>query len=866
MRDKFILYLFLTIMWLPISAQINDLSLPRLEMNYENPKEYIIGGIAIYGNEFTDKSIVMLLSGLHVGQKIKIPGDELKSAIEKLWAQKLFKNVEIKLAGVEDQKIYLNVHVEERPRMSKYSIRGLRKNETNNLRDVLKLKKNQMITEDLVNKTKRDIFAYFHEKGFFSVKVDISKVPDSSARNAQILKIAIDKGKKVKVNEIIFAGVSEKESPYKKLDIINNRKLITENSLKRGLKPKQKKGKILFFLSSKYVPEKYEETKPSILGKYLEQGYRDARFVSDSITFVENNRINILIKVEEGKKYYFRNITWVGNTKYRSGQLDTILGIKKGDLYNLNKLEMQLRMNPNGFDVSSIYMDDGYLFFNVNPVEVNVENDSIDLEIRVVEGKQATVNNVTITGNDKTSDHVIMRLVRTKPGDKFSRSDIQRTMRELAQLGYFDPEGLDVVPNPNPSTGTVDIEYKVVEKPSDQIEASGGWGGWGGVIGTIGLTLNNFSSKRMFEKGGWEPLPAGDGQMVSLRVQSSPFFSMGSFTFVEPWMGGKKPNSLSVSIFHNVQYQGFQQLTRDRQSMATTGASVDLGRRLRFPDDYFTLRNGITFQRYRLSDWSGWGSEQLLGYTNGNSYNLFLTTSLDRNSTDHPIYPASGSKFNLNWQISPPYSWINNNLLGKDIDYANMSANEKYRWVEMNKVKFSGQWFLGFPGNAKRKFVLAPAIHYGGINFFNSDIGFAPFEQFLVGGAGLQGFRMFGTDIIAQRGYGEGAVSNTDPRRQGQQVTQPIFTKYTLELRYPISLSQSATVFVQTFVEAGNAYANFKEFNPFNVRRAAGAGVRLFLPMFGLLGVDYAWGFDNPLLPPNSKPQGEFHFFMGQQF
>jgi len=862
---KGLLLVSIIALWTSSWGQIDITAPIKIEMDYEKPSEYIIGGINVFGNEYTDKSIVMLLSGLYVGQKIKIPGDELRTAIEKLWGQKLFRNIEIKLAAIDANKVYLDVYVVERPRMSKYSIRGLRKTETNNLRDVLTLKKNQMITEDLINKTRRDIQNYFFEKGYYSVNIDITTAPDTSMRNAQFLKISIDKGRKVRLNEIIFTGVTEKEHDYKPWEFSKRQSVITESSLKRGIKPKQKKGKLLFFLSSKFVPEKFEESKPSILQKYLENGYRDARYISDSIAFIGKDRVNLYINVEEGKKYYFRHINWVGNTKFRSGQLDTVLGIKKGDLYNLSKLEMQLHMNPNGFDVSSLYMDDGYLFFNVNPVEINVENDSIDLEIRVVEGKQATVSNVTITGNDKTSDYVIMRLVRTKPGDKFSRSDIQRTMRELAQLGYFDPEGLDVVPNPNPSTGTVDIEYKVVEKPSDQIEASGGWGGWGGVIGTLGLTLNNFSTKRMMEKGGWDPLPAGDGQMVSLRIQSSPFFSMGSFTFMEPWLGGHKPNSLSVSIFHNVQYMGFQAITgQDRESMATTGMSIDFGRRLKFPDDYFTLRNGITFQRYKLNDWRGFGSDQLLGLSSGSSFNLFFNTTLERNSTDHPIYPSNGSNFNLNWQISPPYSLINNLVLGKDINYAEMSPNEKYRWVELNKVRFTGQWFLGFPANAKRKFVLAPSVQYGGINYFNEDIGIAPFEQFLVGGAGLQGFRMFGTDIIAQRGYGEGLIS--DP--SGNQRTLPIYTKYTLELRYPLSLSQSATVFLQTFAEAGNAYANFREFNPFNVRRAAGVGVRLFLPMFGLLGVDYAWGFDNRGLPvdPSRRANGEFHFFMGQQF
>jgi len=496
-------------------------------------------------------------------------------------------------------------------------------------------------------------------------------------------------------------------------------------------------------------------------------------------------------------------------------------------------------------------MDDGYLFFNINPVEVLVENDSIDLEIRIYEGKQATVNRITIVGNDKTSDFVALRAIRTRPGDKFSRSDIQRSMRELAQLGFFDPEGLDVNPIPNPQNGTVDIEYKVAEKPSDQIEASGGWGGIGGFVGTLGLTLNNFSTRKMFEKGGWAPIPAGDGQKLSISARSNgPTYQAYNFSFNEPWLGGKKPNSFGFNVFHSV--QSTWSTDPNRPKFKTSGASVTFGKNLKVPDDYFYINSSLSFQRYTLQKWSNFGASEL-GFTDGIANNLSLSVTLGRNSTNHPIYPTEGSNFVASIQATPPFSAFN-----KDKDYSTLSPQEKFKWVELHKYKFSGQWFLGFPNGAKRQFVIAPSFKFGAVGVFNKDIGYSPFELFRVGGSGLSNFVLYGTDIVSQRGYDEGRVS--DP--QFGQAGLPIYNKYTLEMRYPLTVGQSSTIFAQTFLEAGNAWSSFKEYNPFEVRRAAGVGVRLFLPMFGLLGIDYAWALD----PGSYDQPGQFHFFIGQQF
>ncbi|NNJ55159.1 MAG: outer membrane protein assembly factor BamA [Bacteroidia bacterium] len=804
-------------------------------LDYDNPQKFEIGGLNVVGNKFTDKNIVLLMSGLSVGQTIMIPGDDTRTAIERLWKQQLFSDIEIAIANTQGSKVYLNIRVVERPRLSKYSIKGLRKGETNSIREEISLKKNQLITEDLINTTRREIEEYFFEKGFYGIKTTFTKEEDPEKPNFEVLRIAVSKGKKVKVQDVVFEGNNSIES----------------KKLRRLIKPKRKYKKINVFASSKFVNDVYEETRPQIVQLYNTMGYRDAKLKYDSVVRLNENRVNIKIGIEEGTKYYFRNITWVGNQKYRSSLLDTLLGITRGDVYDQSRLETKLFMSPNGFDVSSLYMDDGYLFFNVNPVEVLVENDSIDLELRIYEGKQATVNRVTIVGNDKTSDFVALRAIRTRPGDKFSRSDIQRSMRELAQLGFFDPEGLDVNPIPNPQNGTVDIEYKVVEKPSDQIEASGGWGGVGGFVGTLGLTLNNFSSRKMFQKGGWSPIPAGDGQKLAIRAQSNGLQYQGySFSFTEPWLGGKKPNSLSVSVFHNI--QSTFSTAADRPKFKTTGGTISFGKQLKKPDDYFFYNASLTYQRYRLQEWAYSGAAEL-GFTNGIANNLSLINTFGRNSTNHPIYPTEGSNFTASWQVTPPYSWFK-----KDQDFTNMDPQDKFRWIELSKYKFSGQWFMGLPSKGKRKLVIAPGYKFGAIDIFNNDIGYSPFEMFKVGGSGLSNFVLYGTDIVSQRGYDEGRISDPLYGTSGK----PIYTKYSLEIRYPLTVGQSSTIYAQTFLEAGNAWSSFKEFNPFEVRRAGGVGVRLFLPMFGLLGVDYAWALDaSPF-----EQTGQFHFFIGQQF
>jgi len=813
-----------------------------LNLNYLAPNKYVIGGITVTGTEFMDRNVIALVSGLSRDQIISIPGDELRKAVEVLWKQGLFSDVKIYATGLKENMIFLNIHLTERPRLSKYSIRGLRKAETKDIKEELDLGSDQIITENLQNKTTNKIKEYFFKKGFYSTQVTIKTDPDPDKPGREIMRIFIDKGPRVKVYNITFEGN----------ELVKDKKLLA--ALK---KPKRKKNKLNIFSSSKFIESVYEEEKPKIIEKYASMGYRDAHIVSDSIYKIRPNLVNIDIKVKEGNRYYFRQITFIGNTKYSNKDLAKVLAIKKGEVYNQSKLDNRLYMNPSGYDISSLYMDDGYLFFNINPVEVNVENDSIDLEIRIYEGKQAIINKVMVTGNDKTSDHVILRQLRTVPGDKFSRANIQRSIRELAQLNYFDQEKLGVNPIPNPQNGTVDIEYKVVEKPSDQIEASGGWGGQGGFIGTIGLSLNNFSSKRMFKKGAWDPLPAGDGQRVSLRVQSNGLgYRTYNFSFSEPWLGGKRPNSFTFSVYHSIQTNlyagsGWGKSDERYQFLRTTGATVSLGKFLKWPDDYFTVSNSINYQHYNFKDnlgFFGLGGPSGLGIKEGNANNFNYQNIISRNSTDAPIFPLEGSTITLTTQFTPPYS-----LFAPNTDYKTLSPEMKYKFLEYYKWKVEAIWFHKIVG----KLVLASSFKFGFLNYYNKDVGYSPFERFKLGGTGLVGWNLYGSEVISQRGYdqyteGSGAVN---------------FNKYTLELRYPISTNPSATVYVHSFLEGGNAFLSIKEYNPFKLYRTAGVGVRFFLPMFGLLGLDCGWRFDDA---PNNQTAKDkkflFQFFLGPQF
>ena len=816
-----------------------------------SPREYTLAGISIDGAIFLDHELIIQKSGLQRGEKIAIPSDKISKAITKLWDQGLFSDVSILKEKTQGNNLFLRIKLQERPRMSRYKFSGVSKSEADQIRDDLDLFSGKIITEALKINVKNISRNYFIEKGFLKAKSTITTESDTLVNNSKILKIEVDKGSRVKINEIIIDG----------------NYFLSDDKIKRLMKETKERKWYRFYKKSKFQNSLFNQDKNAIIEKYNEIAHRDAQIISDSIYDFDENSINVYLKISEGNPYFIRNIKWSGNQKYSSGLLDTILGIKKGDLYNQTSLETKLFMNPNGTDISSIYMDDGYLFFQVTPIEKKIENDSVDLEIKIYEGKQARIKKVNVTGNTKTSDHVILRDMYTHPGDLFSRDAIIRTQRQLAQNGYFDPEKLGVNPMPNPTDGTVDIEYVVEERPNDQIELSGGWGN-NSLVGTLGLTFNNFSARKLFKKGSWSPLPSGDGQRLSIRAQSSGyFFQSYNMSFTEPWLGGKKPNSFTVSAYHSLQSydrkfindsldaEGKKAINPDRRVIKITGVSVGLGKRLKWPDDYFSVYYEAGYQYYDLNNFGN-----VFSFSEGYVNNPYVLWRISRNSIDQPLYPRSGSSISLSLKTSVyPYSRIN-----AFDDHSLLTDQEKYKYLQYNKFKFTSSWFT--PISKDKKLVVNARLGFGLLNGWNKNLGAPPFERFYLGGSGLSGFNLDGREIIALRGYDEQTISSNTGDR--------LISKYTLELRYPVSLNPSATIYLLSFLEGGNSWNDYKKYNPFQVKRSAGFGVRIFLPMFGLLGLDYGFGFD-PLDPGaagevnhNAQIQskgyrGQFHFTIG---
>lgn len=847
---KFIFSLSFAIITAVGFSQVGTNSDSENTIDWSKPKEYTIAGIEVECSEFTDKNIVRLLSGLTVGDKVQIPGDKISESIKALWKQGLFEDVKVYLQKTIGNDVFLKIAVVEKPRLSKFSFKGgVKKNDADDIRGKIRLVREKVVTDYTLGYVKNVVKDYYVNKGFYNAEVTITTEPDKTAKTPHVIVyINVEKGKKVRIQNLNFIGNTVVKS-------WKLRSKMKDSKPYRFYNP---------FNSGKYLEDNLEKDLPSISAKYNTKGYRDARVVKDTVYFVSKNRVNIDVYIEEGNKFYFGDIKWLGNAKYRSGQLDTILNIKKGDVFDQSVLDQKLFMNPNGYDISSLYMDDGYLFFNVTPQEVNVHNDTIDIEIHMYEGKQAIINKVTVLGNSKTNDHVIYREIRTRPGQLFRRSDIIRTQRELSQLGYFDPEKLGVTPTPNPVDGTVDIEYKVEEKPSDQVELSGGWGG-GRVVGTLGLSFNNFSMRNIFKPSSWSPLPTGDGQRFSIRAQTNGvFYQSYNMSFTEPWLGGKKPNSLSVSAFYSMfnatgerkfttDSEGSKVLNPNRSTMKIIGTSVGLGKRLKKPDDFFSLYSEASYNYYELNNYPYF----ILANGFANDFNVKFNIS--RNSVDGPIFPRNGSNFSLLGQFTPPYSLFN----GKD--YSSMAISERFKFIEYQKYKFTAEWYTQLTnkraaeGKEARNLVLRTKIGYGILGMYNKAVGVSPFERYYMGGSGLSGFQNFvAREIIALRGYSDNSLSS--------QQGDPICARYTMELRYPISLNPQATIFVLGFAEAGNTWAKYKDFNPFQVKRSAGFGLRVFLPMFGLLGLDYGWGFDNiPGNPGSGNGKGQFHFTLGAQ-
>lgn len=857
------------------------------------PREYTIAGITISGTKYLDQQLLISISGLNVGDKVMIPGgDNFSKAIINLWKQNLFSNVQILITRLEGTNIFIQISVVERPRLSNFYFRGVKKSESEDLSGKSGLVKGRVITENLKRNAIEAIEKYYTEKGFKGVNVRITEEFDPALQNSQVLTFYITKGKKVRIDEINFYGnetVSDtrlkkqmkgtkemtKFTLFPSTDVgpygvnkpmtfgefISRKGYLSPSGFKEFLDPYFR---FKLFSSAKFNSQKYNDDKEKILQYYNSLGYRDATIVADTQYYNSGGNLNVDLKVQEGRKYYFGNISWKGNTKYSDSLLTVLLGITKGDVYNIETLNKKLgkQLTPEGGDISGLYMDDGYLFFQVDPVETAVYNDTIDFEIRMVEGPQATIKDVNIAGNDKTKEYVIRRELRTVPGEKFSRTDLIRSQREIANLGYFNQEKIGINPVPNQEDGTVDINYTVEEKSSDQLELSAGWGGGIGLTGTLGVSFNNFSVKNIFKREAWQPLPTGDGQKLSLRIQSNgKAYQSYNFSFTEPWLGGKKRNSFTISLYKSLfrtgGYDGNgKYFFSDSQSLKNFGISVALGKQLKWPDDYFTLTYALNYTQYKLKDYpSGY-----FGFNTGTSNNLSFKLALNRYSLDQPIFPRSGSNFMLSAQFTPPYSLFNKSI----------TRSDSYKLPEFHKWRFTGETYIpiGKPMGAdkSRQFVLKASVKYGFMGRYNKKLDYSPFERFQVGDAGLtNNFGLLGYDIIAHRGYP--VYDNSDPKvnPDQQQASQffTIFNKYTLELRFPFSTNPSSTIYGLTFFEAANGWYDYKDYNPFRLRRSAGVGMRFFLPMFGLLGFDYGVGFDR--LKPNGKLRdaARFTFMLG---
>lgn len=852
--------------------------------NARIPKQYTISSITVTGANYLDTAIITSISGLQVGGKVQIPGgDEFSKAITNLWRQRLFSNVQIFITGISGDNISIEINVQERPRLGNFSFIGIKKTEAEELESKTGLIKSTIITENTKRNAKEAIQKYYREKGFMAVDVKIEEKPDPSFVNSNQLTFIIDKGSKVRINQVGIYGnedvsdlrlkkkmkgtkemsritlhPDETPSPYGENDrmrfseYINDYGFLSPSKTKNYFDPYVR---IKLFSSAKFDPVKYEEDKQSLLDYYNALGYRDAQILDDTMYYTPDGNLNIDVKVSEGNRYYFGNIAWKGNTKYSDSLLNQVLRIEKGDVYNIDILNQRLgkQLSMEGGDISGLYMDDGYLFFRVEPIETAVYNDTIDYEIRVVEGPQATIRNVNIFGNDRTKDYVIRRELRTVPGEKFSRSDLIRSQRELANLQYFNQEKIAPDVRPNQEDGTVDINWNLEEKSSDQLELSAGWGGGVGLTGTLGVSFNNFSIKNIFKGESWAPLPTGDGQKLSLRFQSNGrAFRSYNFSFTEPWLGGKKRNSLTLSFYNSKFANAFDPFTgrllksrADSSFLRTIGVGISLGKQLKWPDDYFTLVYSLNYTQYKLKDYQFQG----FGFDNGTSNNFSLKLGLQRSSVYDPTFPRSGSNMVASVQFTPPYSLLDNSI---------ETAANPYKNPEYHKWRFSSDWFvpIGKPMGASkdRQFVLKMSAKYGFMGRYNKKLDFSPFERFQVGGDGLtNSFALLGYDVISLRGYPvfEKSDPSVNPDISSANQYFTIFNKYSLELRYPLVTNPSSTIYGLTFFDAANGWYSFKDYNPFRLRRSVGVGMRFFLPMFGLLGFDYGVGLDR--INPNEK-------------
>ncbi|MFC2110408.1 outer membrane protein assembly factor BamA [Bacteroidota bacterium] len=832
------------------------------KINFIPNKSYTLGEISVTGTQqFSEKS-VKVYSGLTTGQQIKIPGDKLSSAIKRLYGTKRFSTVDVFVTKIDGETIYLEFSVTELPQLSAIKITGVSNSKAKTLKSDAELKVGEMVTDNLLVTTNNYFKKKYTDKGYLNTKVSIDTKKDTAQVNAVKMKIHLDKGSKIKIDQIRFHG--------------NER--VSDKKLRKYLKNTKRKFWGRFWKFSKYIEEEYKEDLDNLIDKYSEQGFRDARIISDTITWNEDKKtINLDITLQEGKKYYFNDIKFLGNSSYTTAQLKSFLKIEKGDVYNSKILNERVKGDgsPDSEDISTLYQNNGYLFSQVNAVETKVDNDSITVEIRIHEDDPATIKKVSVSGNEVTNDHVVYRELRTKPGQLYSKENIIRSIREISQLGFFDPENVTPDLKPNYTDKTVDIDYSVVKKGSSQIELQGGYGG-GAFIGTLGLSFNNFSIRNILKKEEYKPLPMGDGQSLALRLQASRYYSTYSFSFSEPWLGGKKPKSFSISIYNSKQYQvDYRTYSVDKSKrLNILGLTIGLGQRLQWPDDYFTLSQSISFRQYDINQYN----IGLLNFENGTgtSNNLSYSITLGRNSSGPSrIFPTTGSEFTLGGKFTLPHS------LFKNIDYGNLENNpeyytevypngdqtqepirtvnegkinqEKFRWLEYYKLTYKAKWYTPLIG----KSVLMTNTELGFLGAYNADLANIPFEKYFVGGDGLQQGQFDGREVVGLRGYENSILSGNSGGK--------IYNKFSMEVRYPITLKPSASIYALGFLEAGNSYENFKQFNPFDVKKSAGFGIRIFMPAFGLLGIDFGHGFDTT--PFSTEKSGwQTHFIIGQQF
>jgi len=852
---------------------------------FDQGKKYILAKVELTNKiSFNDQTVVTF-AGLQKGQEITVPGEQISAAIKKLGKLGLFDEISFYINRVENDSIYLDLEIKELPKLNDVKFVGVKKSKTEALIKDNSLTKGKVVNENLITTTKNYIENKYKKDGYFNTKVNINTVKDTAAINQVNMVVSVDKGDKIKIGSIDFIG----------------NKKFSDKSLRKAMKDTKQKNPIRLLKASKFVKDKYKTDLEKVIEVYKEKGYRDARIVSDTVAYnKEKNSLAIKVNVEEGNKYYFGNIKFLGNTVYPDQYLTRMLGIKKGETYNGVLLEKRIadKSKPDGQDITNEYQNNGYLFSNINAVEVKTANDTIDFEIRITEGPLAYFNHITVVGNDKTNDRVIYRELRTKPGEKYSKEELVRTVREIGQLGYFDPEAIDPkFKNVDGAAGTVDIEYNLVEKGSSQIELQGGYGG-GGFIGTLGLSFNNFSARNIGNKAAYKPLPMGDGQKVALRLQASTYFQTYSLSFSEPWFGQKKPVQFNSSISYSKQFaNNFVTYNVDKsRSFNIFTVSVGLAKRLTVPDDFFVLSQSISYQHYDLNNYN----VGLFTFGDGASRNFAYTIGLSRNNKGvNPIFPTYGSEFSISAKFTPPYSLFNK------VDYANLGEQDEYKkraeadvkddfgnitipkgayldasgnqttaedaavdqakvdqkkfnWLEYYKIKFKADWYTKVYG----KFVLRTLTEFGFLGAYNQSRGLIPFERFFVGGDGMANYSMDGRETVQLRGYPNNSLT---PIVNGTQAGATVYNKFSMELRYPITLKAAASIYALAFLEAGNSFNDFKTYNPFDIKRSAGVGLRVFMPAFGLLGIDFGHGFD--ALPGTTTPNGwETHFIIGQQF